>query len=203
MESVARGRTRWRRFAVVMVPGVAATAAVGVALAQGALAASFSISGQNFKIAVDELEGSGFVQYGTVNKQHGGKDVAVGVSAFKRAEITGLCQSVVLPIMGGVTLRLTAGDGGRKVEASNIYIDADSLSGDATFRDINIGVAAGDSRKGPGISPGDRTPAGSFAMEADRATLTDVRQNAWATNAGSFKLTGLKLNVAKGAKECF
>ena len=50
MESQVRGGTRWKRFAVVMVPSVAATAAIGVALAQGALAASFSVSGQSFKV---------------------------------------------------------------------------------------------------------------------------------------------------------
>ncbi len=48
MNSVTRGGTRWKRFAVVMVPSVAATAAIGVALSQGALAASFSVSGQSF-----------------------------------------------------------------------------------------------------------------------------------------------------------
>ena len=53
MESLVRGGTRWRRFAVVMVPSVAATAAIGVGLAQGALAASFSVSGQQFKVTAD------------------------------------------------------------------------------------------------------------------------------------------------------
>lgn len=205
MESVARGKTRWRRFAVVMVPSVAATAAVGVALAQGALAASFSVSGQNFKVAVDRLDGTGFMQYGTVNKQHGGKQIPVAVSAFKSAEISGLCQSVVVPVpgFGDMTLKLNAGQGKKKVEASNLYIDADSLGADATFRNINIGVAASDSKKGPGIAEGDNTAPGSFAQEADSATLTGVQQSAWATNAGTFKLSGLKLNMAKGKDECF
>ncbi|MGO4747485.1 cholesterol esterase, partial [Streptomyces sp. 2MCAF27] len=69
MESQARGGTRWKRFAVVMVPSVAATAAIGVALAQGALAASFSVSGQQFKVSADLLKGKGFVQYGTLDTQ--------------------------------------------------------------------------------------------------------------------------------------
>ncbi len=43
--------------AVVMVPSVAATAAIGVALAQGALAASFSVSGQQFKVTAETLHG--------------------------------------------------------------------------------------------------------------------------------------------------
>lgn len=58
MESQARGGTRWKRFAVVMVPSLAATAAIGVALSQGALAASFSVSGQEFKVTADRLEGT-------------------------------------------------------------------------------------------------------------------------------------------------
>ncbi|MDK1474897.1 DUF6230 family protein [Streptomyces sp. 549] len=205
MESVARGGTRWKRFAVVMVPSVAATAAVGLAIGQGALAASFSVSGQQAKVAVDKLDGSGFVQYGAIDTQRGGKKVPVAVSAFKTAELTNLCQSVVVPVpgFGDVSLLLRAGQGSKKVEAQNLYIDLDQLDADATFRNINIGVAAGDSNKGPGIKPGDDAGAGSFAQEADSATLLNVRQTSWATSAGTFKLSGLKMNVSKGKNECF
>lgn len=205
MESVARGGTRWKRFAVVMVPSVAATAAVGIAVAQGALAASFSVSGQQAKVAVDRLDGTGFVQYGAIEKQHGGKTIPVAVSAFRDAEITNLCQSVVVPVpgFGDVSLMLKAGQGSTKVEAKNLYIDLDQLDADATFRNIDIGVAAGDSSKGPGVKEGDQTLPGSFAQQADSATLLNVRQRAWATSAGTFKLSGLKLNVTKGKNECF
>lgn len=111
MESLIRGGTRWKRFAVVMVPSVAATAAIGVALGQGALAASFSVSGQQFKVSAQDLQGEGFVQYGALDIQHGGKPVPVAVSAFDSATITGLCQSVVVPTpIGDVTLKLGAGE---------------------------------------------------------------------------------------------
>ncbi|MEW1863032.1 DUF6230 family protein [Streptomyces sp. NBC_00669] len=209
MESLVRGGTRWRRFAVVMVPSIAASAAIGVALAQGALAASFSVSGQEFKVHADTLNGTGFIQYGAVDVQHDGKAQPVAVSAFKSATITGLCQSVVLPnvpLVGDVTLRLTAGNHGKKVKASNLYIDLNQLNADATFYDINIGVAAGDSHKGPGIASGDKADPGSFAQEADRAVLTDVDQTAWATSAGTFKLAGLSMSVKKGSGsgvECY
>jgi Family of unknown function (DUF6230) len=205
MESVARGGTRWKRFAVVMVPSVAATAAVGLALGQGALAASFNVSGQRAKISADRLDGTGFVQYGALDTQHGGKRIPVAVSAFSSAEISNLCQSVVVPVpvFGDVSLKLKAGGGGRKVEAKNLYIDLDQLNADATFRNINIGVAAGDSTKGPGIKGGDAALPGSFAQEAASATLTGIKQTAWATSAGTFRLSGLKLNVAKGKSECF
>ncbi|MFD8379762.1 DUF6230 family protein [Streptomyces sp. NPDC059679] len=207
MESQARGGTRWKRFAVVMVPSVAATAAIGVAVAQGALAASFSVSGQQFKVKVKELDGRGFVQYGTLDTQHGGKKIPVAVSAFKNAKIESLCQSVVVPVplFGDVTLRLEAGGDGKKVEAKNLFIDLDQLKADAVFGNINIGVAAGDTSKGPTNDSNKKDP-GSFGQEADTAKLTDVEQTAWATNAGTFKLPGLSMKIYKGSgkgKECF
>jgi len=188
-----------------MVPSVAATAAIGVALSQGALAASFSVSGQQFKVATDRLDGTGFVQYGAVDTQKNGKNVPVAVSAFSNAKIHNLCQSVVVPVpvFGDVSMKLQAGGGSTPVEAKNLYIDLDQLNADATFNNINIGVAAGATSKGPGIKKGDKTDPGSFAQEADTATLTGVKQTAWATTAGTFKLSGLKMSVSKGKNECF
>lgn len=206
MESnTARGGTRWKRFAVVMVPSVAATGAISIALAQGALAASFSLSGQEFKVSTDKLVGQGFLQYGTTDAQRDGKQIPVAVSAFKRAQITNLCQSVVVPIpvFGDMSMKLTAGGNGTPVQAQNLYIDLDQLNADAQFNNINIGVAAGDSTKGPGIKTGDHVDPGSFAQEADSATLIGVKQRAWATSAGTFKLSGLSMKVSKGDHECF
>ncbi|NJQ00768.1 DUF6230 family protein [Streptomyces zingiberis] len=211
MESQVRGGTRWKRFAVVMVPSVAATAAVGVALAQGALAASFSVSGQSFKVSADKLEGEGFVQYGAIatGKTLDGKDAAhpVAVSAFKHAELTNMCQSVVtpdIPMVGSVSLQLKAGGNGTAVAADNLYVDIADLKANATFTDINIGVAAGSSTKGPGMKGGKEqaNPYG-FAQEASKAVLTDVKQTAWATSAGTFKLSGLSMKLHKGVKECY
>ncbi|MFE9453352.1 DUF6230 family protein [Streptomyces sp. NPDC006739] len=211
MESQVRGGTRWKRFAVVMVPSVAATACIGVALAQGALAASFSVSGQSFKVSADKLEGTGFEQYGAIDSGYtlDGKKTAhpVAVSAFKKAEITNLCQSVVtpdIPIFGSVSLILKAGGGSTPVEADNIYIDVADLQADATFNNIDIGVAAQDANKGPGMKGGGEqaNPFG-FAQQADSATLVGVKQTAWATTAGTFKLSGLHMSLATGTKECY
>ncbi|MER8011172.1 DUF6230 family protein [Streptomyces sp. NPDC059690] len=210
MESQVRGGTRWKRFAVVMVPSVAATAAIGVALAQGALAASFSVSGQQFKVTADQLEGDGFSQYGAIDSGYtlDGKKTAhpVAVSAFKSASIKGLCQSVVtpnVPIFGSVSLILKAGGGDKPVEADNLYIDLDDLSADATFTNIDIGVAAGNASKGPGIKSGDAANPYGFAQQAEHASLSGVKQTAWATTAGTFKLSGLKMSVQTGTHECY
>ncbi|MEJ8671189.1 MULTISPECIES: DUF6230 family protein [unclassified Streptomyces] len=211
MESQVRGGTRWKRFAVVMVPSVAATAAIGVALAQGALAASFSVSGQSFKVTTDKLVGTGFSQYGALDEGYtlsGKKTVhPVAVSGFKSATISNMCQSVVtpdIPILGSVSLILRAGQGDTPVEAKNLYIDVADLQADATFENIDIGVAAKDANKGPGMKGGGEqaNPFG-FAQQADKATLSNVKQTAWATTAGTFKLSGLKMSLSTGVKECY
>ncbi len=217
MESQVRGGTRWKRFAVVMVPSVAATAAIGVALAQGALAASFSVSGQSFKVTAQSLEGTGFEQYGAIDSGYtltGDKtDHPVAVSAFNEAHIQKLCQSVVTPVPlfgGAVTLTLTAGDSAdqnRQVYAKNLYIDIEDLGADATFNNIDIGVAAQDAKKGPGLNQGEvankKTNPYGFAQQATSATLTDVKQTAWATTAGTFKLPGLHMKLQPGKHECY
>jgi len=189
-----------------MVPSVAATAAIGVALGQGALAASFSVSGQSFKVATDELVGTGFSQYGAIDTEHNGTPHPVAVSAFDSAEITNLCQSVVVPVpvFGDVTLKLNAGGGSKKVTAKNLYIDLDDLSTtEGTFTNVNIGVSVDDLSKGPKPKGSEKVLPGSFAQEPDKAVFTGVKQRAWATTAGTFKLSGLKLNVAKGKNECY
>jgi hypothetical protein len=210
MESQVRGGTRWKRFAVVMVPSVAATACIGIALAQGALAASFSVSGQSFKVTADQLVGNGFSQYGAIDQGYtlkGDKTAhPVAVSAFKSASITNMCQSVVtpdIPLLGSVSLNLKAGGGGTPVQAENLYIDVEDLSANATFTNIDIGVAAKDASKGPGIAKGDQANPYGFAQQADKAVLTDVKQTAWATTAGTFKLSGLKMSVSAGTHECY
>jgi hypothetical protein len=217
MESQVRGGTRWKRFAVVMVPSVAATAVIGVALAQGALAASFSVSGQEFKVRAGKLVGYDMNQYGAIDSGKGldGKDQAhpVSVSAFDHATITDMCQSVVTPVPflnKSVTLKLTAGDKGTDVVADQIYIDVANLDAkDAVFSGINIGVPAGTTS---GKTPKPKTAAGEqsspfgFAQQADKAVLTDVKQTAWATTAGTFKLSDLHMGLSWGSGdgiECY
>ncbi|MFE9608766.1 DUF6230 family protein [Streptomyces sp. NPDC006012] len=216
MESQVRGGTRWKRFAVVMVPSVAATACIGVALGQGALAASFSVSGQSFKVTADSLHGVGFAQYGAVDSGYtlSGEKVShpVAVSSFKSATIQKMCQSVVtpIPVLGDFTLRLEAGDSpqeSKQVQAKNLYIDIEDLQADATFHNIDIGVAAGDTGpgkggKGPGMKGGkEQANPNGFAQQAESADLVGVKQTAWATTAGTFKLSGLHMSLHRDKGE--
>ncbi|MET7851853.1 DUF6230 family protein [Streptomyces avermitilis] len=214
MESQVRGGTRWKRFAVVMVPSVAAAACVGVGLAQGALAASFSVSGQEFKVSADHLHGDGFAQYGGIDSGYTSTDGKtktvrpVAISSFDTAEITKMCQSVKteIPLIGKtIYLRLDAGpDDKHKVEAEKLYIDVAQLDADATFKNIDIGVAVKDKTKGPAVKSGENALPGGFAQQAESADLYGVEQTAWATTAGTFKLSGLKMRLGTDSKmECF
>ncbi|NEC87355.1 DUF6230 family protein [Streptomyces sp. SID12501] len=214
MESQVRGGTRWKRFAVVMVPSVAATACIGVALAQGALAASFSVSGQSFKVSADYIHGDGFSQYGAIDagKTLDGKDTIhpVAVSAFTDATIQNMCQSVVtpnIPLLGSVTLQLTAGnssDETKQVSAHNLYIDVEDLAAEkAVFNGMNIGVAAGSLTDPPMKGGSEKSNPYGFGQSADTVDLYKVKQTAWATTAGTFTLPGLSMKLYSGTKECY
>lgn len=65
-------------------------------------------------------------------------------------------------------------------------------------------MAAKDASKGPGMKGGaEQSNPFGFAQQADKATLTGVKQTAWATTAGTFKLSGLKMSLSSGVKECY
>jgi hypothetical protein len=197
-----------------MVPSVAAAACVGIGLAQGALAASFSVSGQQFKVTAGHLHGEGFAQYGgidTVYTSTEGKtktQVPVAVSSFEDATITKMCQSVKteIPLIGKtIYLRLEAGNNADKpVVAENLYIDVAQLDADAEFKNIDIGVAVKDKTRGPAVKQGESVLPGGFAQQAETADLYGVKQTAWATTAGTFKLSGLSMRLGTDAKmECY
>ncbi|GGM16025.1 DUF6230 family protein [Dactylosporangium sucinum] len=207
--SAVKGRTRWKRFATVVVPATFIAGAIVFGQATGAIAASFAVSGQQFKVSADRLEGTGFVQYGGLATEKGGnqqnpadpKNHFVAVSGIKQAKLYNLCQSVKVPGLP-VSMVIHAGQGGNPAEATDLLIDLSSLKGDATFSNIQIGIDASDLTKG---GPNARGLQGSFAQQADSVVITNLKQVAWSTTAGTFKLTGLDLSVSTGAnpEECF
>jgi Family of unknown function (DUF6230) len=155
--------------------------------ASGVLASSISVSGQPFTVTASNLSGSPFAQYGAaLPTAQGTKPVAVSV--IGAGKLTNLCQSVSV---GGLTLRLTAGGGNTPVSADNLVVAADSLSGDATFKNITIGQDAGQMGVS-GVTPA--PTSGSFGEMADSVSIDNLRQNTFLTTAGTFTLPGLSLS---------
>jgi hypothetical protein len=184
-EPAPQGRVRWRRFAILFIPAMAAAAVLVALTTEGVLAASISVSGSAFKVSSSQLKGTGFEQFGGAVTDSKGGQHPVAISAIKSASLANLCQSVSV---GPITLRITAG-GGTPATASNLIVDSDNLSGDATFNNIVIGQDAGTLNEVPGVTG----PSGGFAQQADSVTIDNLRQNTWLTTAGSFTLPGFNL----------
>jgi hypothetical protein len=211
----AYGRTSWRRFAVAVgVPTVVAGVMIA-GVAQGAIAASFTVSGQSFKISADRLDGTGFAQYGAVQYKQGPNDsdgnptkiaVPVAMSGIHDAHLTNLCQSVVVPNTPW-SLTIHAGnstDKDKQAHATDLLIGVDELTGQATFDHIAIGQDASTLTKG---GEGAKGSVNLFGQEADGVIIDDLHQTAYSTTAGTFTLPGLdlKINLGQNGKpvECF
>jgi hypothetical protein len=207
----AYGRTSWRRFAVAVGLPIVAAGVMVAGVAQGAIPASFVVSGQTFKISAVRLDGTGFAQYGSLEYKKA-KDgtpsvpVPVAMSGISDAYLQKLCQSVVVP---GTPFSLTirAGDSTDKkkqAHATDLLIGVDELSGDATFTNIAIGQDASTLSKG---GDGAKGSAGLFGQEADSVIIDGLQQTAYSTTAGTFTLPGLDLKINTGADgkpvECY
>jgi hypothetical protein len=213
---VAHGTTGWRRFAVVFGAATVVAGGIVVGMANGAIAASFAVSGSTFKVSASNLDGTGFVQYGGIASEKGArmlpdgrpdptdpKNHPVAVSGIADATLADLCQSVTVPGLP-VSLMIRAGGGGTPAKASGLIIDATQLNGDATFRNISIGQDASTlSKAGAGVAGA----TGGFGQQADSVHIDKLRQVAWSTSAGTFTLNGLDLRVSVRpggtAEECF
>ncbi|SIO90904.1 DUF6230 family protein [Nocardiopsis sp. JB363] len=193
------GGTRWRRFALLAVPGFIAAAVLGGMTTQGVLAASFAVSGDSFKMSADNFSGSGFSQYGDVADSVDGSARPVGLSSVNTVELQNLCMSSLwdLPI-GEATLVITAGEES-PVEGTSMVIDIEQLQGDAEFGEIEIGRDASTLDK----ADNGQGPEGGFGLQADSISVDEMELTSWAVTSGSLRLSGLGLAIKPGNHECF
>ena len=203
------GRTRWRRVWLVFLPALAVVALLAVLIGRGLLAVSFAVSGQPLTITASSVQstgtdgnGLGFYQFGVADFTGGGTPAPQAENIIPSASISNLCQSVSV---GPLTLRITAGGGTTPATASNLIIDASSLSAaNATFNNINIGQDMGTFSNpaltmpvargtGPNVTTGP-VPLGTFGQTATGVTLSGVSQTALGVSATQFTLPGLSLS---------
>lgn len=198
------GRTRWWRFAAVALPAAVLGAGLMAGIANGKVPVAVNVSGQTFKVSANSLDGGRFSQYGGVVLKKGADPscpvptrngcIPVIATVIDRATLKNLCQSVKT---GPFSIVIRAGQGDKSVTAHNLLIGLDRLSGDATFTNIDIGQDAST------VRTWDRWPAGGFAQEADRVVITNLKQRAYSTHAGTFTLNGLTLRLGLSGEECF
>jgi Family of unknown function (DUF6230) len=188
------GRVRWRRFVITLVPGLALAVMLILLSTQAVLAVSISISGAPFTVTAGMLKGYGFEQFPVVDhtaaKGSSGrpKRLLLESTAIRRATISHLCESVRA---GLFSLVITAGNGSTPVTATDLVVDANRFSGNVTFTHLTQGVAANALNRVPGVTGS----AGAFALQASKVTITNLRQHAYATTAGTFTLPGLSFHL--------
>jgi hypothetical protein len=210
------GRTRWRRFALVLAPAYAAVAGILILAASGMLAVSFAISGTAMHITVDTIQtgaadgnGVALYQFGVLDFQGNGTPTPQFETIIPNATLTNLCQSVSV---GPLTLVTTAGaPPGSPATAKDLVVDATSLNAtSATFSNINIGQDIGTYSSpalsmptgrgsGPNVATGP-VPTGTFGQVATGATISGAKQVALGQQAATLTLPGL--SVGFGAA-CF
>lgn len=198
----AYGRTNWRRFALAAVIPTAAAVGMLAGVAQGAIPATFVVSGTPFKLSATRLEGDNFTQYSGAVKTAAGPDIGdqkfLAVSAIEDADIFKLCQSVHA---GPIVLRIDAGDDDTAAKAHNLLIGMTELGGEAEFTNIDIGMDAANLKVND-LDAGGK--AGTFGQQATHVTILDLKQTAYSTSAEKFTLPGMKLKMSfKSGAECF
>jgi hypothetical protein len=184
------GRVRWRRFTITIIPAIGLAVMLMLLSTQAVLAVSLSISGEAFTVTAGLLKGNGFEQFPVVDHSAGNKHLTLEATAIRSAKISHLCQSVRVL---GLTMVITAGNT-KPVSATNLVVDADRFSGDASFIHLVQGQDASTLNQVPGV----RGPAGAFALAASKVTITHLRQHAYATTAGTFTLPGFSLHFGGG-----
>ena len=143
-------------------------------------------------------------QFGTAAEKAGHVAVPATETEISSATITNLCQSVVATVpfgLGQFTLRITAGGGSTPVHADSLILDANQLSaGTATCRNIKIGQDASTLNAVPGVPVG---AAGEFGQQSSSIDISQLRQVALSTSAGTFTLPGFALSLTAGRHTCF
>ncbi|MCH6162008.1 DUF6230 family protein [Streptomyces marispadix] len=194
------GRTSWRKSAAVAVPGVLAVGAMAVMMAQGAMAATFAVSGTDFKVSSGELRSRGLASYIDVDRSVDGKRHPVSLLAMNDVTLSTICQSTrVKTPLGPVVFRLQAGGDAGPVTASRLVIDGDELTGDSRFGSAQIGRDASSLDSVPGV----HGKAGGFGLQVRDVEVSGVKSRAWTATGGDFKLKGMKINLGLDGRECY
>lgn len=143
-----RTGTRWGRTSIAFVPGIGGAVLVGVAISQGALAASFNLTNTAFTMRSNQLTGVGIAGYlNTANTYSSSSSGGTGATPAARigipnATLDGFCGVVTQTVAGvPVYIQLSAGvpvtgtpvatsaTDPNLIKANNLFLEATSLAG--------------------------------------------------------------------------
>jgi hypothetical protein len=189
--------TRWGRGAVAFAPATLTSAAVGVAMAQGALAAGFNVANQKFDLHIDQLDGSGLGAVLAVAQTQSGGKPGVLHAGLSSAKLSGLCILVHQSLLG-VNYTISIGSAGaQQSSGTNLLFDITDLSSTpATLTSAVLGVSADTVTSGNQSLGG---AAGAFGLTRGEVTLRNVTASAYQTQVvGGLTLPNLGIHVHSG-----
>ncbi|MFD7325363.1 DUF6230 family protein [Streptomyces sp. NPDC059875] len=182
------------------MPAVLAVGIMASVMAEGALAASFAVSGTSFQVSSGKLTSQGLASYVHTDRSADGRGHPVALLSIGEARLSDICQAAeVNTPVGKVVFKLTAGGEAGEVTASSLVIDGEDLSGDARFGTAQIGRDASTLDQVPGV----QGPRGKFGLQAGDIEVVGVKSNAWSATGGNFRLKGMKVDVSVGGTKCF
>ena len=169
-------------------------------MTQGALAASFAVSGTGFQVSSSKLTSKGLASYVQTDRSVDGTGHPVALLGIGDATLTDICQSAEVDTpLGKVVFKLTAGGPAGEVSASSLIIDGEDLDGDATFGTAQIGRDASTLDQVEGV----RGEPGRFGLQAGNIEVVGVKSHAWSATGGNFRLKGLRVAVSLDGRTCF
>ncbi|MFG1638521.1 DUF6230 family protein [Pseudonocardia alni] len=196
-----QGRTRPGRLLALSAVGLALIGGLLLAMAQGAIAATFTVSGALGKLSADNFVGQGVAQYGAVERTAEGQ-TPVLTAGFREARAANFCVSFPvtdLPGVGPVVLRI-ATPGSEGFRAEDLLVSLDELSGDIVQRNVEIGRDASELDKGPADATG---MAGGFGLQSDTLEVTNFRNRPRAIVAATLSLDQVRIAVGAQERECY
>ncbi|KOU15190.1 cholesterol esterase [Streptomyces sp. WM6372] len=173
---------------------------MAVVMAQGALAASFAVSGTAFQVSSSKLSSKGLASYVQTDRSVDGKGHPVALLGIGEATLADICQAAEVDTpLGKVVFKLTAGGPAGEVTASDLVIDGEDLDGDATFGTAQIGRDASTLDQVEGV----KGEPGKFGLQAGNIEVIGVKSHAWSATGGNFRLKGMRVSVGLDGAKCF
>ena len=197
----AAGHIRRPHLAALAGVGVALIAVLLLAMAQGAIAASFTIAGVAGKLSADGFLARGAAQYPAL--EHAEKAaVPVYTSGFRQAQAANFCFSVPvldLTALGPVVLRI-ATPGAQGMQAGDLVTTAEQINGDLVQHNVELGRDASELDKGPADAEGQ---SGGFGLQSDTLEVDNLRIITRSVTAGTLRLNQVRIAIGAQERECY
>lgn len=195
------GRTRWRRFAGLLVPALVIALLMVAGVLQGVLPIAIAAEGQQrIKIKITELSATGYGAFPQFFETQDGRKHTVVVIGLSGIRAKGLCGSgkVDTPI-GDYVLRVNTKPGGQQLQAADLKMAVENVDG-ADFAGGALSLNRHDTA--PDGTPVDDGLPGTLPITL-RSLLLDLHADIrWVTTSG-IKLSAVDLTAGPNVQECF